>query len=1155
MAHPFLFNEAQFNRLFPFYLLISRELQIEAVGRSAEKLFGTVKNGSFNDHFAIPRPYTPVNTLNDLVQLQNQLVVLEPVNKQGALMRGQFEYLDETGQVLFVGSPWFGSMEQVLDSQLVIDDFARHDPLIDLLHVMKSQEIATTDLKQLVNTINKQKNELKKASKEGHDLALFTTQNPDPIIRINFEGDVLKNNPAAARLDFFEYDKEWLRNDIFFKRIADRIKETPGRCTIEARSGNTDYSFVCIPIPEEDYINIYGRDITQQKANQEQMERLSLVASANENGVVFTHADGKIFWCNEGVEKITGYTRQEIIGKTPIELLKGPLTNREVIKSMTEDFYHKRTFSNELIQYRKDGSWYWGKTKGQPVRNKEGRISYFAIIEDITAAKESEEQLRVLSSIAEENTHGVVIADEQGRVEWVNKSFEKITGYSLQEMIGKKPGHVLQGPLTSAETIAYVKTQIYKGEPFVCEILNYHKNGNTYWLRLQGQALKDRDGKVTKYFAIEEDITQEKLMNQQLKEFESKFKLALEKIGDNVWEHDFRTGITRFSKEKNSLLGLENVVGPNMEQAWWNSIHEADMPMLTENDLRYRNGEIDHHILEYRVVQPGGTIRWVLDRGVVLEKDNNNKPLLIIGTHTDITKAKTIEQELLVAKNLAETSKKAKEMFLANMSHEIRTPMNAILGMGNQLKKSALNEKQRFQLDTINAAAENLLVIINDILDLSKIEAGKLTVEQIGFEPKKVVGKAMQVLMHKAEEKGLSLVNSYCDSRLSDVLIGDPYRLNQVLLNLISNAVKFTEQGTIDVTCRVINDTPEMQWIEAAVSDTGIGMEEEYVNRLFDNFSQEYESTSRKYGGTGLGMSICKELIQLMGGKISVTSKKGVGTTVSFQVPFQKGTIADIPVQKEEQIDQDFLQGKNILITDDNEMNRLVAATLLQQYGAAVHEARNGEEAVTAVASQEIHLVLMDIQMPVLNGYDATKFLRRKGITIPVLALTANAVKGEKEKCLEAGMNDYISKPFREEVFLKKIAHWLNMNATEPGTPAAQEEQQEPLFDLATLKEIGKDNTVFIHKMLRLFCDQAPETIRQIKTAFANGELEKMGALAHKLKPGLDNLKVTSLRQVIREIEKAGKANTVTEQLPEQISITESTIDRVVQQLQQILSQ
>jgi PAS domain S-box-containing protein len=1153
------FNQEQFNRLFPFYLQIDEKLHIAAMGSSLKKLYTSLRIGDmFGDVFSINRPYTSLSTFHSLLAIQHQLVVLDYKDSTMPPLRGQFEMLKEKNILLFVGSPFFRSIEEVLAKNLYISDFAPHDPQIDLLHLLKAQEITGDDLKHLAETANRQKNELKKANKEISDIALFPMQNPDPIIRINFNGDVLQNNPAASVLDFLNYDNEHYRNDLFFKLIAEKIGHSDQQLTIEASTETTDYSFRCIPMVQEGYINIYARDITRQNADKQQIERLAKVASANNNGVVFTTAEGIIFWCNEGLERLSGYAKEEIIGKTPVKLLKGPLTDKAVLHSMVEEVAAQKPFSNEMIQYRKDGSWFWGKSKGQPVKNSDGSTSYFAIIENITAEKEQEEQLRILSSIAAENTHGVVIADAKGCVEWVNKSFEKITGYTLAEMKGKKPGHVLQGKETDQKTVAYIKEQIEKGEPFVCEILNYHKNSTTYWLRLQGQALKDKYGNITKFFAIEEDITKEKMIAEQLKQFEQKFRLALEKIGDNVWEHDFRTGITRFSKADNNLLRVPHNKEKNLDELWWQSIHKDDIHKVELNDKLYRNGEIDHHTLEYRIVQADGHVKWVLDRGVVLEKDFKKKPVLIIGTHTDITNQKTIEQQLTKAKNAAELSKKAKEIFLANMSHEIRTPLNAIIGMGNQLRKSLLNGQQQFQLHTINTAADNLLVIINDILDLSKIEAGKLTVEKIGFEPKKVVGHAMQVLMHKAEEKGLSLTNSFCDNRLAPVFIGDPYRLNQVLLNLISNAIKFTEHGSVDVRCTVTKDAPDMQLVEATVQDTGIGMEEEYVSRLFEKFSQEYESVTRKFGGTGLGMSICKELIDLMDGEIRVTSSKGKGTTVSFSIPFAKGTPKDIPATSNETISDNFLDGKTILVADDNEMNRLVAATILTSFGAVVQEATNGQEALEQLAkNKNLHLVLMDIQMPVMNGYDAAKKIRETGNKVPLIALTATALRGENEKCLKAGMNDFISKPFKEEVFLRKIAHWLHHETKEKkGTSSKTSKTKsninsEQLYSLEGLREISRDNPAFVKKMINLFCEQATESVQEIKKAFDGADYEKMGALAHKLKPSIDNLRITSLMQPIRDIEKAGKEKNVNEAIPVKIEHTINTISIIVEQLKQ----
>jgi len=546
------FDEFQFNRLFPFYISIDREQNITSRGDSISKLCDLQTGKPFSDYFYIPRPYTPDISFNDLLGLQNQLIVLESTSEKKIILRGQFEYLKEKDEILFVGSPWFSSMEQVSEHDLVINDFARHDPLIDLFHLLKSQEITTEDLKTLLATINKQKNELKKANKEVHDIALFPTQNPDPLIRINFSGDVIRNNPAASKLDFFELENKVYRNDEFFVLVAERIDKSLPRWIIEARSENRDYSFVCVTMKEEGYINIYGRDITQQKIIQKEQQRLSLVASANDHGVLFTTPDGVITWANEGFCKLTGYDFNEVVGKTPVELCKGSLTDESTLSKIIECLFKGEGFSTEIIYFRKDKTWFWGRSVSQPIKNSDGIVTeYFGIIQDVTEEKASQEKLKILSQIAEDNINAVVITDKDGKITWVNKSFSAMTGYSLDETVGKKPGHLLQGPETDKKSVEYLRKQIHNGEPFSKEMLNYSKTGEKYWLRVQGQPIRNDKGELIGFFALEQDITKEK-------ESENRFRQALENIGDNVWEHDFRTGKTFFSKSEKDLLGYSN---------------------------------------------------------------------------------------------------------------------------------------------------------------------------------------------------------------------------------------------------------------------------------------------------------------------------------------------------------------------------------------------------------------------------------------------------------------------------------------------------------------------------------------------------------------------------------------------------------------------
>lgn len=1149
----FLFDEHQFNQLFPFYILINKELKVDAMGKSIEKLCHLQKQERFTDHFIITRPYTHIERFQDLSNLQNQLIVLESIHDKQIIIRGQLEHLKNSDQILFIGSPWFATVEQLTASHLTLNDFAHHDPLIDLLHLLKAQDITTEDLKKLVQSFNQQKEELKKANKEIHDVALFPTQNPDPLIRINFKGDVLLNNPAAALLDFFVFDGKTLRNDEFFKIVADTIDKDNPRWTIEAKSGDKDYSFLCVTMTSVGYINVYGRDVTEKKKTQDQLSRLSLVASANKNGVLFTDPYGSITWANEGFCQLTGYTIDEIIGKSPIELCKGPLTDENTLNSIRKNFFKGTGFTEEVIHYKKDGTFFWGRSFGQPLINAEGELTeFFSIIQDVTQEKESQSKMKVLSQIAEENIHAVVIADVEGKITWVNKSFTNMTGYKLADVIGKKPGHLLQGPETDSLTVQYLSEQVKKGLPFTADIINYTKAREKYWLRIQGQAIHNEKGEIAGYFALEEDITKEK-------ESESLFKNALESIGDNVWEHDFQKGKTFFTKSDNQFLGYTSEEITSNSELWWSRVHKDDLHILIENDLNYKNRKANSHSLEYRIIHKNGSILWVLDRGIVIQRDAAGNPMRIIGTHTDITKQKQLEQDLIKAREQAESMAKAKESFLANMSHEIRTPMNAILGMGNQLAKTDLNEKQSFYLNTMKTAAENLLVIINDILDLSKIEAGKLTVERIGFEPKKVSENAILVLMHKAEEKGLSLYNSFTDPQLSDILIGDPYRLNQVLLNLISNSIKFTEKGQIDIRWQVLNDTASTQLVRISVIDSGIGMEKEFVERLFDKFNQEYESVSRNYGGTGLGMSICKELVELMGGHIEVSSEKGVGTTIYFDIEFQKGTCDDIPEQQTSVsvVTNNFLKGRTILIADDNEMNRLLASTVLKNYGADLVEASNGEESIAILQQEHIDLVLMDIQMPVMNGYEATRQLRSMGYTLPVIALTANAVRGENENCIKAGMNDYMAKPFKEDDFLSLIATWLNADQRIESNAKSMSQIQntaKPCFDLSGLHEISQGDQGFIKKMLELFIEQASLTIIEMRSAYTNNNFTQVKKIAHRIKPSIDSLGIVQLKEEIRDIEKHAEEYGHSTQMNGLLEKTETILNQAIVEMKEYLN-
>jgi len=513
----------------------------------------------------------------------------------------------------------------------------------------------------------------------------------------------------------------------------------------------------------------------------------------------------------------------------------------------------------------------------------------------------------------------------------------------------------------------------------------------------------------------------------------------------------------------------------------------------------------------------------------------------------EITYHKEQKLELMAAKSEAEKAVSSKDMFLANMSHEIRTPMNAIITMANQLAKTNPTVEQNYCIQTIQTASKNLLVIINDILDLSKIEAGKVNLESIGLDISKVLREVIQVIKHKAEKKGLIIdyFQPHHDE-IAPVLIGDPYRISQIVLNLLSNAVKFTDKGSVSLKLSLLENFDDAQEIEIMVKDTGIGMQPEFVKRLFDNFSQEYESVSRRYGGTGLGMSISKKLVAQMGGYFNIKSEKGKGSEISFVIRLMKGVGEDLPVEEKLVLSDDLFSGKRILIVDDNEMNRLVASTVLLNYGCQIMIAENGQMAIDMVDKDNFDLILMDIQMPVLNGYDTTKLLRKGGFEGPIIALTASAIIGEREKCIAAGMDDYIAKPIKEDLFITVIDKWMVKGAVE----TVQPEVEVPLYSLDGLYVISKGREDFVTKMIQMFCDQMPSAVSDLNQALENADLPKISTLAHKLKSTIDHLGIVSIQRVIRDIESLSYENAPVSELIPLIAQVNRVIDQVVSDLQ-----
>jgi signal transduction histidine kinase/BarA-like signal transduction histidine kinase len=556
--------------------------------------------------------------------------------------------------------------------------------------------------------------------------------------------------------------------------------------------------------------------------------------------------------------------------------------------------------------------------------------------------------------------------------------------------------------------------------------------------------------------------------------------------------------------------------------------------MAETRHARFEQAVRERKLLTYKesFPRPDGT-RHVLRFLQPVFHPDGSLYLLVCYSH-DITEQVQAEEALKQAMLGAEESNRVKETFLANMSHEIRTPMNAISGMSQLLAKTPLSPEQLNYQQAIATSADNLLVIINDVLDLSKLEMGKLALETIGFAPTELLAQIEQTLHFKAAEKGLSLVLEL-GKQVPPVVLGDPYRIRQVLLNLAGNALKFTDKGHVTVSCALLgadfSSTDGAATLEFKVTDTGIGIEPEYLETIFQEFSQADSSVSRKFGGTGLGLSISRNLVRLMGGEIKLTSQKNKGTTTCFTLRLPIGAAHDLPQPEYPTAEAEelrlHLRGKQVLLVEDNLFNRQIAKSFLSQAGVQVTEAEHGGRAVELLRRQNFDLILMDVQMPVMNGYTATSVLRQQlGITTPIIALTANAINGEREKCLAAGMNGYLAKPFQEGQLLQILSDWL-LPAGSGGAPylalAAPEApatHASGLYSIDDLLKAGQGDPEFVVFMLRTFIESCHEALLELHQGLRDANLSMLKGTAHTLKPSLQHLNAW---QVLPPIDKLNK--------------------------------
>ncbi|HTL81284.1 MAG TPA: ATP-binding protein, partial [Bacteroidia bacterium] len=556
-------------------------------------------------------------------------------------------------------------------------------------------------------------------------------------------------------------------------------------------------------------------------------------------------------------------------------------------------------------------------------------------------------------------------------------------------------------------------------------------------------------------------------------------------------------------------------------------------------------------VVDYPLIIHDGVPMDVLCNGSVYKDDLGNVIGVVIVAR-DVTEQKRIETELMEAKvfaelateiaqeaklkaenatRIAEDAVKAKQQFLSNMSHEIRTPMNAIIGFTKVVLKTELTAKQKEYLNAIKVSGDALIVLINDILDLAKVDAGKMSFERIPFRMSSSLAAMLQLFEAKIQEKNLQLVREY-DKRIPEMLIGDPVRLHQIILNLVSNAVKFTNTGSITIKVSLLHEDNENVAISFAVIDTGIGIKESKIEKIFENFQQASSGTSRLYGGTGLGLAIVKQLVEMQGGKIKVISTIDKGSTFEFTLSFQK-TNMKAETEGAFTIADSSVRDIKVLVVEDIPLNQLLMKTLLDDFGFDRDIAANGKIAIEFLQRKSYDLILMDLQMPEMNGFETTTYIRTKlNSRIPIIALTADVTTADLEKCRSVGMNDYIAKPVDEKLLYTKIIGLVKKPLhAEHKEDAEERKELSPVarsIDLSYLERLTKSDATAMMEMIRLYLQQTPGLIEKMKQSLKDGDLKGLNASVHKMMPSFAIVGISSdfetIAKRVLEYSKSGKS-------------------------------
>jgi PAS domain S-box-containing protein len=977
-------------------------------------------------------------------------------------------------------------------------------------------------------------------------LSDLSEHSPNPILTVDAQGELQYANAAAAPVWAALSMPANRESAAFLRRtIAEVVAARLPRTTEYPIDGHF-YIWTVVPLPARGQANVYLTDISVRRRAEAELRRSQhLLARINDTlpTLVFLYdvMQRRLLYCNDQAEVVLGYAPPELqrLEAGQMRHLFHPDDQAQLLTAFADyaTLADGSLLETEARLQHRDGSWRWLMIKVTVFdRDDLGRIRQLVgSAEDITERHEATAALdhsrRFLARVADTVPNLIYLYNlQQRRNLYCNQQLETILGYTEAEL--QYLGGGVFDELVLPEDQAVLRThqaRLHRAAPGVLLTIEYRvrrRDGSVCWLRLRESVFaRDDHGRPRDIIGSAEDVTQQKRdedERQQQRAHAAEQSRLVRQVIDSVphlvYLKDVQGRYILANAATASLFGLpvEAVIGRRMEElepdpASVTRFHQQDQEVI-------RTGR--HLALEEMFVRPDGEVLCFHSIKRPFVQDDGS--VLVLGVDSNITELKRAQQELRAAKEAAEENARVKQEFLANMSHEVRTPLNGILGLAGLLAKSPLDEQQAHYLTLIRQSADHLLVVINDVLSAAQLGSGKLRLEYIPFDLYALLRDTLDSQQLRAAEKNLQL-RLELPADEPHLVLGDPHRVRQIVLNLLGNALKFTSQGQVTLRGYWVTGGQAGATFHLAVHDTGIGIAPPQLATIFEPFTQASASTAREFGGSGLGLSISRGLAELLGGHIWAESAPGVGSTFHVELPLPPAQSTVIPAPPRPHA-APGLPPCRVLLAEDNAVNQLLAATLLRSWGAQVDTAVNGLQALECFDEHHYDVVLMDIQMPGMDGVTAARQMHSHPdptrARTPVVALTAHAMPGEAARARQAGFAGYVSKPFQEEALLAVLRQALQPAPAETPLPLAAE---PPPLDLSPLRRLAQDDPGFLRRLAELFVRTTPPVVAQLRQHLAEQNWPALATSAHFLKSSVGGVGLQQLLPLLRQLEVAGQ--------------------------------